>query len=464
MAAHVGRRVAGLDGVDLQRRGVDVGDAAALRVRDPDEVAGRDRDLVRALQLHLGRQRRRRAARPPCRPWCRRRRPCPPLPGPRRRSRLPAVAWRPASRPALAPAHAGQDEQQRAEPPSDSSRANRRATDVPLFRTCRSRACLRALAIARAVRRARAKRDIRVAKRRAAYTPGRSGAISTTGPAGVRATKRAAPGGSDASARCERTSFLVGQLVERHAVAGDRLVPDRPPIVGQPQDALHERTSGGGDVAQPVDRGRPSSGCARSSIRMLRAVRASRRTRQARLGRAPELVLLLAGAGRGGRRSSARSLASARARVASGAAAAAGASSTRPRRHRLRHLARRAEAIGRRLRERAQQRLIVRAARAWRAARVGGGGASPRCWPTRSGPRNGGRPVSASNSVAPSAYRSAAAPIGALLICSGDMYASVPRNPPDCVWPKSARCAPPKSPSFALPATSKKMFAGFTSR
>jgi hypothetical protein len=60
--------------------------------------------------------------------------------------------------------------------------------------------------------------------------------------------------------------------------------------------------------------------------------------------------------------------------------------------------------------------------------------------------------------------KSAAAPIGALLICSGDMYASVPRKPPDCVWPKSARCAPPKSPSFALPATSKKTFAGLTSR
>jgi hypothetical protein len=36
----------------------------------------------------------------------------------------------------------------------------------------------------------------------------------------------------------------------------------------------------------------------------------------------------------------------------------------------------------------------------------------------------------------------------------GDMYATVPKKPPVCVWPKSARWAPPKSPSFALPAAS----------
>ena len=72
---HVGGRVARLDGVDLQRRRVDVGDAAALRVGDPDEVAGRDRDLVRALQLRLGRQRRaaRAAVPPPLFRRCRRR-------------------------------------------------------------------------------------------------------------------------------------------------------------------------------------------------------------------------------------------------------------------------------------------------------------------------------------------------------------------------------------------------------
>ena len=185
--------------------------------------------------------------------------------------------------------------------------------------------------------------------------------------------------------------------------------------------------------------------------------------RETGLGRAPELALLVAG--RTGRAAcTARSLAAVARATASGIAAATAALLERPGGHGLGHLDGRAEAIGGRLRERAQQRLVVRGAERRRAATVGGGGASPRCWPTRSGPRNGGRPVSASNSVAPSAYRSAAAPIGALLICSGDMYASVPRKPPDCVWPKSARCAPPKSPSFALPAASKKTLAGLTSR
>ena len=55
---HVRGRVARLDRLHRQRRRVDVGDAPAGRVGDPDEAPGRDRHLVGALQLCLGRQRR----------------------------------------------------------------------------------------------------------------------------------------------------------------------------------------------------------------------------------------------------------------------------------------------------------------------------------------------------------------------------------------------------------------------
>ena len=66
-AREVGRRIAGLDRLHLERRRVDVRDASALRVRDPDEAPGRDRRLVVRLDLLLGRRlgRRRRARRAP---------------------------------------------------------------------------------------------------------------------------------------------------------------------------------------------------------------------------------------------------------------------------------------------------------------------------------------------------------------------------------------------------------------
>src|SRR6185436_13081715 len=92
----------------------------------------------------------------------------------------------------------------------------------------------------------------------------------------------------------EPPALVVRDLVERHRFTDDRLVPDRAPVVRQPQHALHERPARGGDVAQPIDRR------VRQRLRSLLDEDVARRARvaaygQTRLGRAPQLVVFLAG-------------------------------------------------------------------------------------------------------------------------------------------------------------------------
>ena len=73
----------------------------------------------------------------------------------------------------------------------------------------------------------------------------------------------------------------------------------------------------------------------------------------------------------------------------------------------------------------------------------------------RAVPVNGSRPVSASYSITPTAYQSAAAPVRAVSICSGAMYpgdppAAVARTVPRPTRPVTAAGPPVASPSASL--------------
>ena len=146
-----------------------------------------------------------------------------------------------------------QHEQQRASQQAIRHERTVRATDVPLFRTCCGARVSRALAIARAAAVAREARHSCREKRR--LHAGRSGAISTTGPADVRATNRAAPGGSDAIA--PRAGVAPRRTARRAAPAAPAIASYQ--IARRSSDSRRtrctKRSAGGGDVAQPFDRG-----------------------------------------------------------------------------------------------------------------------------------------------------------------------------------------------------------------
>jgi hypothetical protein len=67
-------------------------------------------------------------------------------------------------------------------------------------------------------------------------------------------------------------------------------------------------------------------------------------------------------------------------------------------------------------------------------------------------PRNGGRPVSSSYSIAPNAYTSHAGPTSAGFprACSGAMYAGVPTAAPDSVSRSASASSSTASPKSAI--------------
>jgi hypothetical protein len=89
-------------------------------------------------------------------------------------------------------------------------------------------------------------------------------------------------------------------------------------------------------------------------------------------------------------------------------------------------------------------------------------GAGPACLAARTSsaaPTNGGRPAQASNSIAPSAYQSAAGPSGAPATCSGAMNHAVPAV---ATSPRSA--TRPKSHTRRRPAPSTRTLLGLRSQ
>ena len=101
-------------------------------------------------------------------------------------------------------------------------------------------------------------------------------------------------------------------------------------------------------------------------------------------------------------------------------------------------------------------------------AKTRGGGVLRCIWSVSAGvfPRNGGRPVSNSNSTTPSEYRSVCGHGSGLpRICSGAMYRNVPSVRPSAVsFDPSRTAANPKSASFSVPSAASRKFPGFRSR
>ncbi len=77
---------------------------------------------------------------------------------------------------------------------------------------------------------------------------------------------------------------------------------------------------------------------------------------------------------------------------------------------------------------------------------------------------NGGRPVTSSNRVQPTAYRSTRWVTFWPVICSGAMYSGVPRISVRRIDSSRMTRARPKSPSFTTFSDDTKMLAGLMSR
>ena len=174
----------------------------------------------------------------------------------------------------------------------------------------------------------------------------------------------------------------------------ERLVPDLAAIVGEAQHALDVGAAGGRRGGARRRAASSSSGASPCSTRTRRAVRGSRRrSRRPRARRAEVATSSSAGASPRAGATGARRGAALREATASVGQAGDGGG----------HLGGRREAIPGRLGEGAQRARRRAAGASPGRSDDGAGGASPRCCATRSGPRKGGRPVSAWNSVTPSA-------------------------------------------------------------